>query len=91
MLVFVQIHYGKKTVCTDRCSQTWNTEHGQHEVEAVASNQGAADGKSLGLQHPGTLLSGHCRFEAQLAPSEGVAVQCRHRSRYRSRKALWEM
>lgn len=78
MLVFVQIHYGKKnTVRTDRCSQTW-TEHGQHEVEAVASNQGAADGKSPGLQHPGTLLSGHCHFEAQLAPSEGVGVQCRH-------------
>ena len=53
------------SVRTDRCSQTW-TEHGQHEVEAVASDQRAADGKSLGLQHPGTLLSGHCRFEAQL-------------------------
>ena len=43
----------KTSVRTDRCSRTL-TEHKQHDVGAVASNQGAGDGKSPGFQHPGT-------------------------------------
>lgn len=52
------------------------TEHGQHEVEAVALHQGAVDGKSPQLQHPGTLLSGRCRFEPRLTPAEGDGGLC---------------
>lgn len=60
----------KSSVRTNRCSQTW-TKHGQHEVEAVALQQGTVDGKSPRLQHPGTLLSGRCRLEARLTRAEG--------------------
>lgn len=58
--------WSKTSVRTDRCSQTWRV-HVQHEVRAVASNQGA------GVK----LLSGRCRFDALSTPSEGCGALCR--------------
>ena len=78
-LCLVLLRFIIENICSHRLVlQTW-TEHEQHEVRAVASNQGAADGKSPQLQNSGILLSDHYRFEAPLTPSEGSEVHCRRR------------